>query len=549
MAKSRSRVKRNMPKKFNKTYIENSIWEIRSISECNKELLFNYWGEIWSVTLDFFIQNSERVQIGNWEFTKNTLFVKIHHVPDKLAENISSGTFVGFPSISCSSIDFKRNMGRKGWVSSFSIYSPSTERATLKTEFFDEGYLANFVSPQNKYPRYKNDLNLLFKEPFYLFIDIETNGLPTIYADPSLYPEVYPDIIQIAVIYCDSNGRIILRADGYIFPQGWSITEDTKRFLGINEGTLDTIKSFGVFLTNKEFVTHSEHSFHMDCDPVDEFLKQIFGFLMDYDVKYIVGHNIEFDINCLLALYYRHLNDEQYSVFTSTFHKTFIRPIEAIERICTMKATTEYCRIESKHGYKYPKLEELYGILFGEDLNNAHNAINDVYATAKCYWKLREMGVLSGGDPGYKNVSDSEWGKSEKIKLTELIPIGDCDAFVQYEQYLGKNQISDGKAYCPNIHGIEIDDEDFLIGNFRLSKDGKILDFPIKVKITNLSPIGKKDCFMEYEKYIGDNLISSGRAYCPNVDGIEIDDADFLVGSYIFSGDGKILFSPEGDNS
>ena len=68
---------------------------------------------------------------------------------------------------------------------------------------------------------------------------------------------------------------------------------------------------------------------------------------------------------------------------------------ESIPHICTMKATTEYCRLKKSNGQpKWPKLEELYQHLFNEEFPNAHNALADVNATRRCFWELVDRGVI-----------------------------------------------------------------------------------------------------------------------------------------------------------
>jgi len=67
-------------------------------------------------------------------------------------------------------------------------------------------------------------------------------------------------------------------------------------------------------------------------------------------------------------------------------------------RFCTMKSTTDFCRIPRKHGYKRPKLSELHLSLFGENFAHAHNAIADVAVCAKCFFELRRIGFIKIGN-------------------------------------------------------------------------------------------------------------------------------------------------------
>lgn len=63
---------------------------------------------------------------------------------------------------------------------------------------------------------------------------------------------------------------------------------------------------------------------------------------------------------------------------------------------CTMESTVNFCKISnySGYGYKFPKLQELYHKLFGQNFGNEHDASADVAATFKCFWELKN-GALS----------------------------------------------------------------------------------------------------------------------------------------------------------
>ncbi|RLD79235.1 MAG: 3'-5' exonuclease, partial [Bacteroidetes bacterium] len=43
----------------------------------------------------------------------------------------------------------------------------------------------------------------------------------------------------------------------------------------------------------------------------------------------------------------------------------------------------------------WPNLMELHKKLFGHGFEEAHNAAADIGATANCFWKLKELGVIS----------------------------------------------------------------------------------------------------------------------------------------------------------
>ena len=93
----------------------------------------------------------------------------------------------------------------------------------------------------------------------------------------------------------------------------------------------------------------------------------------------LVGHNIMFD-ECIVGAEFERLH-----MMTSLFLK---------QKCCTMKASVNYCRLPGKKGFKSPRLSELHEILFGEGFDNAHNAMADVDATVRCFWKLKELKVM-----------------------------------------------------------------------------------------------------------------------------------------------------------
>ena len=103
-------------------------------------------------------------------------------------------------------------------------------------------------------------------------------------------------------------------------------------------------------------------------------------FLQDFNkAKYIVGHNIDFDKKIVGAELIR-----------------LSRPdiMNSKQAFCTMKSSTDFCKIPGYYGYKYPKLQELYHKLFGNDFEEAHNAASDIEATQQCFWELRRRKLI-----------------------------------------------------------------------------------------------------------------------------------------------------------
>lgn len=93
----------------------------------------------------------------------------------------------------------------------------------------------------------------------------------------------------------------------------------------------------------------------------------------------LVGHNISFD-ECIVGAEFERLH--------------MLTPLFLKPKCCTMKTATRYCKLPAKRGFKAPKLSELHQVLFGEGFDNAHNAMADVEATARCFWELKKRGVI-----------------------------------------------------------------------------------------------------------------------------------------------------------
>ena len=104
-----------------------------------------------------------------------------------------------------------------------------------------------------------------------------------------------------------------------------------------------------------------------------------------YSFVTLAGHNVGFDIAVLASFYYDIGMPEVAS------------GILEIRTVDTMYMGVDVCKLPhrepGKPGYKRPSLTELHRHLFGEDFDGAHDALVDVRASARCYYKMREMGV------------------------------------------------------------------------------------------------------------------------------------------------------------
>ena len=108
------------------------------------------------------------------------------------------------------------------------------------------------------------------------------------------------------------------------------------------------------------------------CYALGEFVED----MMNVDL--LVAHNYSFDTKIIEAEFCR-LNKTKE-----------IQWMMKKNYYCTMMGTIDFCELESKfYGtYKWPKLCELYELMFGYQFENQHNSLADVNATLRCYLKF-----------------------------------------------------------------------------------------------------------------------------------------------------------------
>lgn len=191
----------------------------------------------------------------------------------------------------------------------------------------------------------------------YLIFDTETTGLPRDYKAALTDFDNWPRVVQLSWQLHAADGSLIRFNDFIIRPEGFDIPFNASAIHGI---TTEKANTLGV--------------------PLGEALEH---FLSDLsDSQYVVGHNIEFDINVLGSEFLR-LGIES--------------SLTQMPTIDTTHAGTDFCKLPGGRGggYKYPKLDELHQALFGKGFGEAHNAIADVEATARCFVRMCEMGLIA----------------------------------------------------------------------------------------------------------------------------------------------------------
>ncbi len=185
----------------------------------------------------------------------------------------------------------------------------------------------------------------------FLIFDTETTGLPKSWNAPITDTDNWPRAIQIAWQLHDEMGNLIEHNDFLINPDGFNIPFDAERVHGIST---ELAKEQGIELSEG---------------------LRLFNEALN-KTKFIVGQNVEFDINIMGCEFHR----------LGIKNKLTSLPILDT---CT-EETAQMCQISGGKGgkFKLPTLTELHKHLFGIDFNEAHNATADVEATTRCFLEL-----------------------------------------------------------------------------------------------------------------------------------------------------------------
>jgi DNA-directed DNA polymerase III (polc) len=195
----------------------------------------------------------------------------------------------------------------------------------------------------------------------FLIFDTETTGLPLRKDAPLTDFGNWPRIVQLAWQIHDEKGRFIEAQNHLIYPEGFIIPINTTMVHGIT----------------------TEHAQKVG-EPLDQVLN---AFLESANkVKYLVGHNVDFDLNVLGCEFLRLKGENPLGQWLKV-------------DTCTEK-TAEFCKFSGGRGgrFKLPSLLEIYKLLFGCEFDSAHNASADVEATSRVFLELVRLQVLTSED-------------------------------------------------------------------------------------------------------------------------------------------------------
>ncbi len=185
----------------------------------------------------------------------------------------------------------------------------------------------------------------------FLIFDTETTGLPKKWNAPISDTDNWPRCIQIAWQLHDEMGELIEHQDFLIKPDGFNIPYDAEQIHGIST----------------ELALQNGTSLEEGLIFFNEALTK---------TKFVVGQNINFDLNIMGCEFYR------------LGISTDLNEMPVLDT-CTEK-TALLCQIPGGRGgkFKLPTLTELHQKLFDTPFSGAHNATADVEATTRCFLEL-----------------------------------------------------------------------------------------------------------------------------------------------------------------
>lgn len=197
-----------------------------------------------------------------------------------------------------------------------------------------------------------------------LFFDTETTGLPNFKArsaDPS-----QPAVLQLGAILCTPEGQEL---ESY----------ETLIKVGSRKNHPMAFAAHGI----------SEERANEEGVYPHEAFSKFYELAMESDA--LCCHNFSFDIRLMRIL---SAQSTRMGVDTAGM---WMNDILDLPYYCTMKSTIQFCALpfpSGRKGNKFPKLEELYKILFNEPFEGAHDALTDVRGTVKCFYELRKREIL-----------------------------------------------------------------------------------------------------------------------------------------------------------
>ena len=291
----------------------------------------------------------------------------------------------------------------------------------------------------------------------YLIFDTETTGLPLSFSKPISDFENWSTArcVQIAWQLHDKNGVLIQSSNDIIKPTGFEIPLQA---IEIHKISNEIAHEYGILIK----------------DALIKFSNAL------SQAQFLIGHNVQFDLNVVGSEYLRLNQSNPLTEFnTIDTMKTSIDycqlkmgnegTVQQIHpdgqwvakdgtamykfKIYVQNKITKHVdeglihkksnslpnllvgekisytinnkgTIKTRKGFKAPKLEELYNKLFQDTYlkENAHNGAADVNATARCFFELLRINVITtiNSDLSIECISDFTSKNTQKIELSDI---------------------------------------------------------------------------------------------------------------------------------
>ncbi len=283
---------------------------------------------------------------------------------------------------------------------------------------------------------------------YFLILDIETTGFPENWDRSLDVFDNYHKIIEIAWQLYDNKKFLLNQKTLLIRPNGYEITPEIEKLTGI---------SF-------------EEAIEKGTSLMNALLE--FKSILNKFNPIIIAHNCEYDINVIQ---------------TNLIKNNISLALFEYKHICTMKKSISFCNLPN---LKYPKLSELYEILFQSKPSESHRALPDVIVTSKSFFKLLELGIIELNQLARDKPIDIESIKIEDIKKAIKSYISDINKFPIFYNFEDTSTISDKSAVNEVLE---------IFNKFYQTSKAKTFEIPYNLVINRLvTSLKTKDIIVRY---------------------------------------------------
>ncbi|MBI5443784.1 MAG: 3'-5' exonuclease [Deltaproteobacteria bacterium] len=189
-----------------------------------------------------------------------------------------------------------------------------------------------------------------------VFLDTETTGLPKVRGASPFAPRLWPRLVQVGWALYTTGGELISEEAYVIRPEGFRIPRSVSRIHGI-----------------------TDRRAREEGRPLAEALDRLTEASRTGGTW--ISHNASFDRGVLIAEMVR----------SGRSRPEIERVLPARRWICTVKAAE---RLTDTGRTPRLGLADLHLRLFGERPAEGHSALADVRTCARCFFRMREMGVV-----------------------------------------------------------------------------------------------------------------------------------------------------------